>query len=63
MRGRSSDLGLLRLRNYLLERNPSHQPVRKCVTLPGEVENSPKAHPVVDCEDYKDFEHFVQPET
>jgi len=44
MRGWSFDLGLKRLQNSLLERDPSRQLVWKCVSSQGEVENSPKAH-------------------
>jgi hypothetical protein len=51
MRGWSSELGLYRVWNSLLERNPSLQPVQKRVSLQAEVEISPKAHSFVDADD------------
>ena len=63
MMGWSSDLGLERLRNSLLERNPSCQPVQKRVTLQGAVENSPNTHAFVESDYSPDFEHFIRPES
>jgi HSP90 family molecular chaperone len=57
MREWSSAQGLKRLRNSLLERNPSHQLVRKRVSEQGEAENSPKAYALIV------FEQFVPPES
>jgi len=51
MRGWNSDLGLWRLWNSLVERNPSHQLVLKRVSEQGEVENTPMAHAFVDSDD------------
>ena len=61
MRRWSSDLGLYRLRNSLPERNASGQPVQKCVTEQGEVENSPMAHVFDVSDDEADNQHFVEP--
>jgi len=63
MRGWSSDLRFQRRRNSLLEWGSSRQQVQKCVTSPGDIDNSLTPHAFVDSDDKQDFEYFLPPET
>jgi len=62
MRGWSFDLGLSRVWNSILERNPSRQLVRKHVSQQVEVANSLKDNVFVDSSNLEHFEHFTRAE-